>query len=76
MFDKMIRKECSREDFEPYKRDFHQHIIAVPDYLDKLKELDELSDNILIVPYDSLKEYYSETGFIRNKIEDSWVTIL
>lgn len=76
MFDKMIRKECSREDFEPYKRDFHQHIIAVPDYLDKLKDLDELSDNILIVPYDSLREYYSETGFIRDKIEDSWVTIL
>lgn len=76
MFDKMIRKECSREDFEPYKKDFHQHIIAVPDYLDTLKELNELSDNILFVPNDSLKDYYSETGFIRNKIEDSWGTIL
>lgn len=77
MFEKMIRKVCSREDFEPYKKDFHQHIIAIPGYLDKIKELNELSEGILFVPGDSVKDYYnSETGFIRDKTEDHWGTIL
>jgi CRISPR-associated endonuclease/helicase Cas3 len=77
MFEKMVRKVCSREDFEPYKKDFHQHIIAVPSYLDKIKDLNELSEGILFVPDDSLKDYYnSETGFNRDKTEDHWGTIL
>lgn len=81
MFLKMIRKECTREEFEPFKRDFHQHIIAVPDYLDKVKELKslekELAKDILIVSSEYLDEYYHNiTGFVRNKVEESWGTIL
>lgn len=81
MFEKMIHKECTREEFEPYKRDFHQHIIAVPDYLDKVKELKtfgkELVKDILLIDSESLNEYYDPLiGFIRDKVEDSWGTIL
>jgi len=81
MFNKMIKEECTREDFEPFKRDFHQHIIAVPDYLDKLTELktvnSTITDDILYVSPDILDYYYdSTTGFIRDKEEESWGTIL
>lgn len=81
MFGKMISKECSREEFEPFKRNFHQHIIAVPDYLDKVKELKscgkELVKDILFVDKEFLDDYYDLiTGFIRDKVEDSWGTIL
>lgn len=77
MFEKMICKECTREDFEPYKRDFHQHIIAVPSYLANVKELQELTKGILIVPKELIEMYYNaKTGFIRDKVEDKWGTIL
>lgn len=81
MFEKIIRKECAREEFEPYKRDFHQHIIAVPDYLDKVNELKlfgkELIKGILLVDAGILDEYYNPTtGFIRDKVEEEWGTIL
>lgn len=81
MFLKMTCKECTREDFEPFKRDFHQHIIAVPDYLDKVNELKslekELVKDILIVSSEYLDEYYHYiTGFVRDKVEESWGTIL
>jgi len=81
MFNKMIKGECKREDFEPFKRDFHQHIIAVPDYLDKLTELKTIdsiiTDDILYVSPDILDYYYDlTTGFIRDKEEESWGTIL
>ena len=81
IFEKMIRKECGREDFEKNKRDFHQHIIAVPNYLDKIQELKLINsiiiDDILYVKRNDLKEYYNPiTGFIREKIEESWGTIL
>jgi CRISPR-associated endonuclease/helicase Cas3 len=81
MFDRMIHKECSREEFEPFKRDFHQHIIAVPDYLDKVKELKslkkELIQDILIVEAAFLEEnYHPVTGFIRDKVKETYFTIL
>ncbi len=81
IFEKMIRKECSHEDFEPYKKDFHQHIIAVPDYLDKISQLKiinkELAKDILWVSIDILDDFYdSNTGFIRDKAEDIGGTIL
>lgn len=81
MFEKMICKECTREEFEPYKRDFHQHIIAVPDYLDNVTKLKsygkELMKDILLVEIEFLNDYYDPiTGFIRDKIENSSVTIL
>jgi hypothetical protein len=83
MFNRMIHKECSRSDFEPYKRDFHQRIIAVPDYLDRVKELksygskNELIKGILIVEAESVGDYYHPvTGFIRDKVEETYFTIL
>tara|TARA_R110002050_G_scaffold163389_1_gene293380 strand:- start:10605 stop:13052 length:2448 start_codon:yes stop_codon:yes gene_type:complete len=81
MFDKMIHEECSREEFEPFKRDFHRHIIAVPDYLDKVSELKvsgkELMKDILWVSPEDLEYFYdAEIGFIRDKVEDSYCTIL
>ncbi|MDD2284810.1 MAG: CRISPR-associated helicase Cas3' [Paludibacter sp.] len=78
MYDKLISKDCNREDFEPFKRDFHQHIIAVPDYLAKVKELKSYqSSEILFVYNDQLKYFYdSETGFRRDTPEESFVTIL
>ncbi len=81
MFEKMIRKECSREDFEPFKKDFHQHIIAVPDYLGKVKELKsyekEFIKDILHVDKEFLSDYYDPiTGFIRDKVEEISFTIL
>lgn len=81
MFERMIQEKSTREEFEPFKRDFHQHIIAVPDYLDRVKELkamgSELMKDILFVPFDKLEDYYHPvTGFIRDKVEESWGTIL
>jgi CRISPR-associated endonuclease/helicase Cas3 len=81
VFLKMIKKESSREDFEKYKKDFHQHIVAVPDYLDKVQELktleSEITKDILYVPAELINNYYnSVTGFIREKVEESWGTIL
>jgi len=81
MFEKMIRKECTREDFEPYKRAFHQHIIAVPDYLDKVQELKtqdhDIPKEILFVSSKLVNEYYHpHTGFIRDKVDEKWGTIL
>jgi CRISPR-associated endonuclease/helicase Cas3 len=78
MFDMLIRKECTREEFEPYKKDFHQHIIAIPDYLAKAQELkNSQSGEILFVNNDILKYYYnSKTGFVRDTTEEFFVTIL
>ena len=81
IFERMVRMECDREEFEHFKRDFHQHIIALPDYLDKIQELkminSKITENILCVKLKDLKEYYNPiTGFIRDKIENTWGTIL
>ena len=81
MFERMIQKKCSREEFEPYKRDFHQHIIAVPNYLDKVTELkamgNELMKDILYVQFEYIEDYYHPvTGFIRDKTEETYFTIL
>ena len=78
MFEKLIRKDCNRGDFEPFKRDFHQHIIAVPDYLPKVQELKTYqSGEILFVNNDNLKYFYdSKTGFKRDAPEESFLTIL
>lgn len=78
MYEKLIRKDCSRRDFEPFKRNFHKHIIAVPDYLTKVQELKNYqSGEILFIDNDNLKYFYdSETGFKRDVTEESFVTIL
>lgn len=77
MFEKLIQKECSREDFEPYKKEFHQHILAVPNHLNILTQLDELTEGVLYVPIELVEDYYdSETGFIRDEPEYSPITML
>ena len=77
-FESLLKQEISKEVFDrKYKLDFNQHIIAVPDYLPKLKELKAdsnsyLTDNILLVRNELLDDYYSEiTGFIRDKTEET-----
>jgi hypothetical protein len=73
MFSKMIRKEILQEDFSPYKKTFHQHIIAIPCYLDKALDLKRttkysLCEGIYFVPNTELLDFYNlETGFIRTK---------
>ena len=73
MFSKMICKEISQEDFSPYKKIFHQHIIAIPCYLDKALDLKRtakysLCEGIYLVPNTELLDFYNlETGFIRTK---------
>ncbi len=75
-FKKLIDKTqaFSKEQFEPFKQTFHQHIIAVPKYLSLIKELEAdksyLTDNILLVKNEEIEKYYDEvTGFIRDKTE-------
>lgn len=72
MFLKMIRKQIKPHEFEKYKLCFHQHIITVPKYLDKAKELiannATLCEGIYIVSNDELSAFYDlETGFKRNQ---------
>lgn len=67
---KLIKKEISREDFEPYKKDFNQRIIAVPCYytiaLEQEGKYSKLSDNLMIVRNELISNYYdNETGFKR-----------
>jgi CRISPR-associated endonuclease/helicase Cas3 len=77
-FESLLNHKMSKEMFDQkYKLEFNQHIIAVPDYLPKLKELKEdqsnyLSENILLVRNELLDDYYSTlTGFRRDKIEET-----
>jgi CRISPR-associated endonuclease/helicase Cas3 len=75
-FQKLLRDEISREAFEKnHKRDFHQRIIAVPDYLANVAELEDqenISDEILWIRPDAAEYYYDlDTGFIRNDETES-----
>jgi len=67
----MINKQILKENFEIYKKDFNQRIIAVPNYyVESLRNESKtvLSDNLMIVPLELVSEYYNtETGFIRKK---------
>ena len=84
-FLQLIRQEISKEDFAPYKKTFHQRIISVPSYLEKVESLQhmianghqqyKITDNILCIPFNSLDEYYdTKTGFIR-QVEDLQPTL-
>lgn len=65
----MLSGKLNRNDFERlYKKDFHQRIIAVPNYLPNVSQLEEysLSDEILWIKPDLANYYYDvNTGFIR-----------
>lgn len=91
MFLKMLDKDettFGKEQFEPFKKDFHQRIIAVPKYLTIAEQLisyakrDDknyyLTEDILKIPYEEIKEFYNmETGFIRDDISnDGALTML
>lgn len=71
-FQLLLDGELSRNEFDRfYKRDFHQRIIAVPNYLSNILELEKeekLSDEILWIQPGVAEFYYNKnTGFIRNQ---------
>lgn len=65
--------EIKKSEFDKkYKQIFNQHIIAVPNYLEQISDLESLSDNILIVNNELLSQYYNDnTGFIRKVTEEN-----
>jgi CRISPR-associated endonuclease/helicase Cas3 len=82
MFQKLIHREISRQDFESYKKDFNQRIIAVPKYLSLINDLQQSSsylvaDSLLWVKKEEIANYYNqETGFIRTTDHHNTSTIL
>jgi CRISPR-associated endonuclease/helicase Cas3 len=72
MYFKMIKKEISTEEYqEKYKLKFQQNILGVPNYLTvDLTPINNYDDNLRLVPFELLDEYYdSKTGFIRKKAD-------
>ncbi|AYQ36654.1 CRISPR-associated helicase Cas3' [Runella sp. SP2] len=72
----MIHKKLSKEIFDKdFKLSFNQHIISVPEYLPKVKELkldkvNLLCDGLYIVRKNEISDYYDLiTGFDRRKEE-------
>lgn len=73
-FQELINGKMEKAKFDRfYKLTFHQHIIAVPNYLPKAKELyqspdNQLTEDILLVQKEFLHDYYDKiTGFKRSK---------
>lgn len=70
-YQKLLNQKIKKADFDQkFKKDFHQQIIAVPDYLIKAQDLknqkNQLSENIYWVKSEEFKDYYDKkTGFIR-----------
>lgn len=77
-FQDLLNDDIPRHEFESkYKRAFHQRIIAVPDYLQNVKDLEKeerLTEDILWIKPD-LSEYYydKDAGFIRKDEKGSLV---
>jgi CRISPR-associated endonuclease/helicase Cas3 len=74
----MIHKKLSKEVFDKnFKLSFNQHIISVPEYLPKVKELkldkvNLLCDGLYIVRQNEIADYYDLiTGFDRTKESNS-----
>lgn len=71
LFVKLLHTDISSEDFAPFKKDFHQHIISVPSHLPKAMDLIKsdsslLCEGIYIVSKDRLADFYNiTTGFDR-----------
>jgi len=75
-FQQLLKGEINREKFErKHKRNFHQRVIAVPDYLSnivELKDQESLSEEILWIKPDMAEYYYDmNTGFIRKDETES-----
>lgn len=69
-----ILKEISKEEFnQKYKRKFQQHIISVPHYYtESLQLINEYEENILVVPFEEIGDFYDpQTGYIRDQETDS-----
>lgn len=72
-FKRLLYKQITPAEFEPYKRDFNQRIVSVPGYLLKVQELEQagesnrLCEGLYVVNYHELSEYYHPiTGFRRD----------
>ncbi|MGB5927030.1 MAG: CRISPR-associated helicase Cas3' [Cyclobacteriaceae bacterium] len=80
----MLSCDLGREEFNAqYKRAFHQHTLAVPDYLSKAKELIQMSslyektEGLYVVPADEVNDFYNTTtGFNREKVEEETAMML
>lgn len=78
-FQKLLNEEIPRHEFDSkYKRAFNQRIIAVPDYLQNIKNLNgtdcKLTEDILWIQREMAEFYYSpNTGFIRADENESLV---
>ena len=81
LYQKMLCGKIKKEEFAPFKKKFHQYIIAIPDYLTKAKEVKsngwELSEGLWYVPKEIIDTFYSkEVGFNRVKEENKWGIML
>lgn len=65
-----IEDKITKEDFDKnYKMQFQQHLVTVPKYYaEDLYPINQYEDNILLVPYAEISDYYdSNTGFKRKR---------
>ncbi|MCA1761792.1 MAG: CRISPR-associated helicase Cas3' [Flavobacteriales bacterium] len=73
-YQKLLVGDMKKSEFDQnHKRAFNQRIIAVPDYLEKVVDLQKdpvLSDGLLWINRDSEYYYDFNTGFIRSKSKD------
>lgn len=73
-YEQLLNGKLDRNEFERwYKKDFHQRIIAVPNYLPNISQLvgEGLSEDILWIKPDVSEYYYDKnTGFIRTGESD------
>ncbi len=78
-FLQLIRKQISKAEFEPYKKDFNQRMIAVPEKLEKIRDLAKSrlwEDGIYWVKKEEIATYYDlKTGFIRTSNDIAAVSL-
>lgn len=70
-FDRLLNKKIGKREFnQKYKRDFHQRIVAVPDYYleDLTGDIYNLTEDIKLIPKRLIQQHYNETGFIRKPL--------
>ncbi|MFA0960319.1 CRISPR-associated helicase Cas3' [Roseivirga sp. BDSF3-8] len=80
----MLSGDLGREEFNAkHKRTFHQHTLAVPDYLSKAKELIQMSslyektEGFYVVPAEEVNDFYNNTtGFNRDKAKEETAMML
>jgi len=77
----LLEGKMAKSEFDKnHKKSFNQRMIAVPNYFDKVKELemeDKLSENILWVKPEEFQYYYDEsTGFRRESSNMSSTTMI